>query len=938
MGTIATTKTLFAVYFAIGTTVANVEHTIAFPAAATDGTNSLDGFGPFHRVLDPNRTLFGRTLQQAADTDEDDDVGCLAEFNACEEDAACMACVDSATMDGTCDPEDVNDCAGVADHLCCVVGADCSDNEYLADYLSCQVGICTFADFCDHSTTLDSDDTDGGGSGGDDIEEVDDFEDDDEELCPTEMNACIEDPACLACFNGVTVDETCDTGDMTDCADVSDYLCCVVGDACGDNEYLVDYINCAAEIESCTLTDFCDHTTSTDSGDDVDGGGGGDDDAMEMVTSCADEIATCAQDADCLSCMTAPSVNDGSESCEAMITADTACSGVENMLCCLYGGTETCRDNAPFLDFASCAAHTVLPGDQCTLTELCSSTSRTISESWGSDSDDDYEPCPVELVACKDDDSCKSCLDVASMDESCDITHTDCSGLTDLFCCVIGGTDSCRTNHLLVEYVNCGIGPSCSLTDLCDYTPEVADDDVSGEIDDDASDDDDDDVDIAEQCNAEIQACVTDPDCLSCVQNEAVCDSSATATCSGVMDYLCCVYGNSCSDNALVVAYIDCALDDYGCSVDSDLCDTEDDNGTLLTPEINDDDVEDVEPCPAELTACLSDETCGACYGGATLDGSCDGPATDCVDLANYYCCVAGDDCSDNPLAIGYINCLIENQLDDEPCVLTDACAYTGDDDAAERSGDDDEGMFGEGPEAASDDDRDDIDRGVGELFSWSPTSSPTSSPTGSHGGGGRGGGRGGGGRGRGGDDGGGAMCLTQEAICIADSACAACMAGATRDGSCDATVPDCAGVADYYCCLAGDVRDCSDNALLLDLINCEIELDSCTLTELCSDVHGSGVEDADDDDVSSRRGGDKGDGGNNGNDNHEYSTEAPWFKPGGPGTGEDDDAQDIDRGFFSWSPTSSPTSSPTWSHEEQHRGRGRIGGGGRDDGSGRAP
>lgn len=62
MSTIATTKTLFAVYF-VGTVVANVEHTIAFRAAATDGTNSLDGFDPFHRLVDPNHTLFGRTLQ-----------------------------------------------------------------------------------------------------------------------------------------------------------------------------------------------------------------------------------------------------------------------------------------------------------------------------------------------------------------------------------------------------------------------------------------------------------------------------------------------------------------------------------------------------------------------------------------------------------------------------------------------------------------------------------------------------------------------------------------------------------------------------------------------------------------------------------------------------------------------------------------------------------
>lgn len=101
------------------------------------------------------------------------------------------------------------------------------------------------------------------------------------------------------------------------------------------------------------------------------------------------------------------------------------------------------------------------------------------------------------------------------------------------------------------------------MTDLCDYTPEVADDDVSDDdtselVGDDVSGeiDDNDDDDNTEQCNAEVQACVADPDCLSCMQNEAVCDSSATATCSGVMDYLCCVFGDSCSENALVVAYI----------------------------------------------------------------------------------------------------------------------------------------------------------------------------------------------------------------------------------------------------------------------------------------------------------------------------------------------------------------------------------------------
>lgn len=126
------------------------------------------------------------------------------------------------------------------------------------------------------------------------------------------------------------------------------------------------------------------------------------------------------------------------------------------------------------------------------------------------------------------------------------------------------------------------------------------------------------------------------------------------------------------------------------------------------------------------------------------------------------------------------------------------------------------------GAGAGADDDAQNIDRGFGEFFTWSPTSSPTSSPTGSHEEQHRGRGRvGGGGRddasGRGD---GGNVCLEQQVICLADSDCAACMAGATRDGSCDTTVPDCAGVADYYCCELGGTEGCSDNVLLLDFIS----------------------------------------------------------------------------------------------------------------------
>lgn len=92
---------------------------------------------------------------------------------------------------------------------------------------------------------------------------------------------------------------------------------------------------------------------------------------------------------------------------------------------------------------------------------------------------------------------------------------------------------------------------------------------------------------------------------------------------------------------------------------------------------------------------------------------------------------------------------------------------------------------------------------GGGPLMTFAPTSSPTSAPTESTN-------RGGGG----GPD----ACTPQQMACMSDETCAACMTGATLDGSCVDDAVDCAGVASYYCCVAGE--GCSDNALLLDFVS----------------------------------------------------------------------------------------------------------------------
>lgn len=87
-------------------------------------------------------------------------------------------------------------------------------------------------------------------------------------------------------------------------------------------------------------------------------------------------------------------------------------------------------------------------------------------------------------------------------------------------------------------------------------------------------------------------------------------------------------------------------------------------------------------------------------------------------------------------------------------------------------------------------------------MMTFSPTSSPTSAPL-EH-------------SNRGGSD--SDTCDFQQTACMSDDTCAACMAGARLDGSCVADAASCAGLSDYFCCLAG--QGCSDNALLLDFLS----------------------------------------------------------------------------------------------------------------------
>jgi len=64
----------------------------------------------------------------------------------------------------------------------------------------------------------------------------------------------------------------------------------------------------------------------------------------------------------------------------------------------------------------------------------------------------------------------------------------------------------------------------------------------------------------SEACSPEALACAMNTTCASCVQNldeddDGQCDNF-TATCSQFADRFCCIYGDSCSENDLIVDFI----------------------------------------------------------------------------------------------------------------------------------------------------------------------------------------------------------------------------------------------------------------------------------------------------------------------------------------------------------------------------------------------
>lgn len=140
-----------------------------------------------------------------------------------------------------------------------------------------------------------------------------------------------------------------------------------------------------------------------------------------------------------------------------------------------------------------------------------------------------------------------------------------------------------------------------------------------------------------------------------------------------------------------------------------------------------------------------------------------------------------------------YPDCALEQVFPEESCAVTDLCpAFSTDAPPLLPPG---------------------TGTGISDDDDAPPASGTTSSPS-----------DGSGQRGGGGEE--ADLCLIRETACVADETCEACMAGARLDGSCDRNATDCAGVAAFYCCVAGE--GCSDNALLLDFVSESVVLRSC--------------------------------------------------------------------------------------------------------------
>ncbi|CAN0445160.1 unnamed protein product [Pylaiella littoralis] len=182
-------------------------------------------------------------------------------------------------------------------------------------------------------------------------------------------------------------------------------------------------------------------------------------------------------------------------------------------------------------------------------------------------------------------------------------------------------------------------------------------------------------------CNTEAEDCAGDSSCAVCLSEVAdtaeaclaVLDSDST--CDDLDDALCCMIAaeDDCQTSSALEDFFGCFY--TSCTIDLSTCTSSGATTTYISSDTLTTAADDISSsitstsstvCPAEMQACLSDDSCTAClveYYEA-VDGCTSGYSNSytCDDFDEDLCCsiTGGNDCADNSVLEDYFGCVFE--------------------------------------------------------------------------------------------------------------------------------------------------------------------------------------------------------------------------------------------------------------------------------------
>ncbi|CAM9405912.1 unnamed protein product [Ectocarpus fasciculatus] len=261
--------------------------------------------------------------------------------------------------------------------------------------------------------------------------------------CTVTDNVQISAAATTACADAGCADAECCIADP-----------CMVADVCGD------YQECAlADDDTADCTCMDGYVVDADA----------------ATLTCVVDASKC----DTHACTETDNVQISAAATTAC--ADAGCADAE---CCEVGECEVpcLAQRGVAICFSSTTSypHWETPTDN-----ECSRVKTGVTCYDGSGDGDGSDACATERAACEADTACAACMTAADANlegDTCTDTTADmdCEGHADHYCCMVGGEDdedACRTDSLLVDFVNCMLEEeveSCTLVDLCDASATVA--------------------------------------------------------------------------------------------------------------------------------------------------------------------------------------------------------------------------------------------------------------------------------------------------------------------------------------------------------------------------------------------------------------------------------------------------------------------------------